>query len=495
MEGRATIAEEERSGTGPYVTLVEVAAGGMGRVDVALRVEGEFRRLYAIKRLHPHLREDPEFRQMFVEEARVAGLVRHPNVVSVLDVGVDAAGPYLVMDYIDGVSLSRLTSFVAASDRGLPMQVALRIAIDVARGLHAIHEARGHDGQLLHLVHRDLSPQNVLVAYAGVASITDFGIAKAVGQSQKTSTGVLKGKISYMSPEQLRFEALDRRSDLFAFGIVLYEMLAGHRLYRNGGNEGAQRILHEPPPDLGDARPDAPPALVELVFELLAKHPDERPPTAAAVARRLERVLAQLVVREPTIELGSYVEGMTEQVREEQHAAIRAATSRLAKSSAAWSGVSAIPISVDVSLTGLPLAEASTVVGKIRTKRTIIHRRAMIIAGVIASTSLLAVAAMAWWARDAPSESLLPSVTPSVATVTAAAPPTTPPPRASEQAGEAEVAATVIAQEVEQAEEVEPEAEPSLPRRPRTLRRVRPRSAAQEAQPAFRPGDRVGWEE
>jgi serine/threonine-protein kinase len=408
MEGRATIAEEERSGTGPYVTLVEVAAGGMGRVDVALRVEGEFQRLYAIKRLHPHLREDPDFRQMFIEEARVAGLVRHPNVVSVLDVGVDSAGPFLVMDYIDGVSLSRLISFLAESERGLPMQVALRIAIDVARGLHAIHEARGHDGQLLRLVHRDLSPQNVLVAYAGVASITDFGIAKAVGQSQRTSTGILKGKISYMSPEQLRFEELDRRSDLFAFGVMLYEMLAGYRLYRNSGNEGAQRILHEPPPDLGDVRPDAPPALVELIFELLAKHPDERPPTAGVVARRLERILAQLVVREPTIELGSYVEGMTEQVREEQHAAIRDATSRLAKSSAAWNGISSIPISIELSLSGVSNDNTLTTVAKGRATR-LFSKRNIIATGAILSTTLLVVAGMSWW-MSGPSEASVPPV-------------------------------------------------------------------------------------
>jgi eukaryotic-like serine/threonine-protein kinase len=276
-----------------YRGLYRLAVGGMGQVDLAVRREGSFERLFAIKRLRPELSSEPEVREMFLDEARIAGLLRHPNVVSVVDVGEDGNGPFAVMEFVEGISIAQLLS--RRDIHPLPMALALGIAREVAEGLHAAHELLGADGTPLELVHRDVSPQNVLLGFDGIARVTDFGIAKALGRVAKTSTGVLKGKLGYISPEQLRFEEPDRRADLFALGVVLFELLTGQRLYRSReGTDGPRRILTEPPPDLADYRDDAEPELVGLLFELLAKDRDARPPTARHVARRLEALLATL---------------------------------------------------------------------------------------------------------------------------------------------------------------------------------------------------------
>ncbi len=281
--------------TGGYRRIGELAAGGMGTVSLCVKHAGRFERLYAVKRLHPHLRRDDAMRRMFLDEARVAGLVRHANVVSVLDVGEDDEGPFLVMDYVEGTALSRFIRHHIEHGRSIPVVVCAQIVAQAARGLHAAHELVDPDGQLLHLVHRDVSPSNILLGIDGVVRVTDFGVAKALGRSTHTSTGLLKGKVGYMAPEHLRFEPLDRRTDLFALGVVLVEALIRRRLYSaTDAAAAARRVLHEPPPDLGDERPEVPPALVELTYELLAKDPADRPATAAEVADRLDEIVAEL---------------------------------------------------------------------------------------------------------------------------------------------------------------------------------------------------------
>jgi eukaryotic-like serine/threonine-protein kinase len=244
-------------------------------------------------------------RTMFLEEARLAGLIHHPNVVAVSEVREDVEGPYLVMDFVEGVSASKLLHHARATEP-LPMQVAIRIAIDVAHGLHAAHEARSAEGEPLELVHRDVTPGNVLVGFDGVARLGDFGVARAMGRSAKTRTGVLKGKLGYLSPEQLQFEEPTRQSDLFALGIVLYELLSATRLYESD-NAGARRILKEPPPDVRNTRPEVPAEVAELVLSMLAKTPSRRPATAADVARTLERALADLVVNEGALGVAAFV--------------------------------------------------------------------------------------------------------------------------------------------------------------------------------------------
>ena len=301
-------------GLSGYEDILPIASGGMGRVDLAVRTEGSFQRLYAVKRLHPSL-DDPEFREMFLDEGRLAGLIRHANVVSVLDVGADDSGPYLVMEYVDGVPLSRLLKDTHVRGTKLPLQIACRLLIDVAHGLHAAHELTTLEGDSLRLVHRDVSPQNILIGFDGVARVTDFGVAKPLGLAtrNKTATGMLKGKLGYMSPEQLQFLDIDQRSDLFSLGVLLYETVAGSRLYN--GETGPRRILHDPIPDLGDARAGLPPALVELCFRLLAKSPEQRPATALDVAEALEDILANLVNDEGPITIASHLDGQYSDTR------------------------------------------------------------------------------------------------------------------------------------------------------------------------------------
>lgn len=314
----------ESSSIRSYTRIFQLAKGGMGTVDLVVLQGHGFQRLFVAKRLHDSMRDDETFRAMFLDEARVAGLIRHANVVSVLDAGEDDDGPYLFMDYVEGVTLGMFIQRHIETNEPIPLQLCVEICSQIAEGLHAAHELVGPDGERLELVHRDVSPQNVLVGYDGVCRVTDFGIAKALGQSQKTATGVFKGKLGYMSPEQLRFEKIDRRSDLFALGVLLYELVTQRRLYRNrDDDDGPFRILNEPPPDLGVEREGVPPALTELGFELLAKRRDARPATAREVAKRLDEIRAELVAIEGPSELRDSLERHFSEQRSAEQTRIR----------------------------------------------------------------------------------------------------------------------------------------------------------------------------
>ncbi len=308
----------------------------MGRVDLAMRQVGRFRRFYAIKHLHPHLTRDPHARAMLIEEGRIGGLLSHPNVVAIQDVGEDAQGPFLVMDYVEGLSLGAVQQLAEAKDISLPVDLSLSVAMAIAWGLHAIHTARDPEGQLLGLVHRDLSPRNVLVGYDGSVRVTDFGLAKAKDREIRTTTGVLKGTIGYLAPERLRFEEPDPRSDLFSLGVILYELLAGERLYAGGGTEAARDILQGAPPDIGELRLDAPPALTALLFRLLARARDDRPSSAAAVAGALESMLAELRPdlddEEGAADIGTFLEHIARERRRAERRWVEEAVTRLRES-------------------------------------------------------------------------------------------------------------------------------------------------------------------
>lgn len=304
-----------------YTELEPLASGGMGSVTLCVGEGAEgFRRIYARKRIHAEFATEPEFRQMFVQEAKLAAAVRHANVVSVLDVGEDPDGVYLVMEYIEGVSLAAMLAALAKQGERLPIQIAVRVLRDVAAGLLAIHSATDEHGRPLEIVHRDISPQNVLVGIDGVARVADFGVAKAAYLSGRTASGVLKGKLGYAAPEQLRFEPVDHRCDLFSFGVVCWETLTSERLYQ--GREGARAILSEPPPDLADER-DVPDELAALLFWLLAKEPSARPESAEPVIEVLERVLASLVSDEGAFDVRSFVRTRFEDSSRERRERIR----------------------------------------------------------------------------------------------------------------------------------------------------------------------------
>lgn len=277
-----------------YRPLFPLARGGLGEVTLVLRSEGDFKRLYAMKRLHRRFALDEDINRMFLAEARLAGLLRHSNIVSVLDVGCDEDGPYLVMELVEGITVADLLKKHAAKAELIPLAVVLEIVMQACRGLDALHQLRALDGSALHIVHRDVSPQNLLLGYDGVVQLTDFGIAKDLSAGQNTTTGVLRGKSGYMSPEQVRMEPLSFRSDLFSLGVVLWELLSGERLY--GGTQSekspARQIMEDVPADPIEFRSDVSPELSEVVFDLLAKEPEHRPESARSVVDRLGGILA-----------------------------------------------------------------------------------------------------------------------------------------------------------------------------------------------------------
>jgi hypothetical protein len=284
---------EEGQGAGPgrvvgrYLLCDEIAAGGMATVHLG-RLLGPvgFSRTVAIKRLHPYFARDPEFVAMFLDEARLAARIRHPNVVSTLDVVVLQGELFVVMDYVHGEALSKMVRASGA----VPPSIAASIMAGVLYGLHAAHEAKNDDGSPLHIVHRDVSPQNILVGSDGSARVVDFGVAKAVGRLQTTREGALKGKIAYMSPEQVSSDTVDRRTDVYAASVVFWEMLTGKRLYQ-ADNEVRiiQRILTgtvEPPSKLAAV----PRELDQLVMKGLSRDPNDRFATAWEMAEQIQRV-------------------------------------------------------------------------------------------------------------------------------------------------------------------------------------------------------------
>jgi eukaryotic-like serine/threonine-protein kinase len=275
---------------GRYELLLELASGGMGAVYVGRqRGAAGFERLVAIKRMHPHLVQNQDLVLAFHEEARIASMIRHPNVVTVVDVYEDGGEHLLVMELIDGVAAASIVNEARKRNLRLPRPVVLRIVLDALAGLHAAHDLVGMDGRPLQVVHRDVSPQNILVGSDGTVHITDFGIARAIERAVHTATGELKGKLRYMAPEQALGGGIDRRTDVFAMGIVAWEMLSGER-YHRGENDldvlrAAADASYRP---LSSVDPATPAPLENILARALAPHPDHRFPTAAAFAQALE---------------------------------------------------------------------------------------------------------------------------------------------------------------------------------------------------------------
>ncbi len=275
------------------------------------RLEGVagFQRLCAIKRLHPHLANEAEFVDMFLDEARLAARIHHPNVVSILEVGTSDQGYYLVMEYIEGDTAARLLARCTQTGGHIPPASAVRIALDTLFGLHAAHELTDDAGLPLHIVHRDVSPQNILVGIDGVSRITDFGVAHAATRLSSTRTGQLKGKLAYMAPEQARGVPVDRRADVFAMGVVLWELLAGKRLFKAGNDaETLHRILFAPIPTPRDAGIDIPIPLQAVCMRALARETADRYASAAEFADDLERVARSASMLSTTREIASYVD-------------------------------------------------------------------------------------------------------------------------------------------------------------------------------------------
>jgi serine/threonine-protein kinase len=239
--------------------------------------------------MHPHLAEDPDFVTMFLDEARMAANIRHPNVVPTLDVAEENGQLFLIMEYVEGLSLHAMKRALKKQNGSVPLPIALRIALDMLAGLHAAHELTSSDGAPMKLVHRDVSPQNVLVGVDGVSRIMDFGIARAEIRITATQGAQVKGKTSYMAPEQIRAQPIDRRCDVYAAGIVAWELITGERLFR-ADNEGTlvQLVLEGATRPPSAINPAVTPEIDAAIMRALELWPAERSPTAADFAEALE---------------------------------------------------------------------------------------------------------------------------------------------------------------------------------------------------------------
>jgi serine/threonine protein kinase len=271
-----------------YRPILKIASGGMGAVYVGFHTGAAgFHRPVAIKRAHPHLLEDQEFRDMLVTESRLASLVRHPNVAGVCDVEEVNGELLLILDYIEGASLFELMN----GPTPLPPALALRIVLDVCQGLAALHSATDAKGNRLGLVHRDVSPHNILVGLDGVARITDFGIAKAVEAAVSMTNG-LRGKPGYMAPEYIKTRVATCAADIFGLGVVAWEAISRKRLFKVASDlETLDRVCNATIPPPSSAEDELPPEIEAVILQAIARSPQERHATTADFATKLELAL------------------------------------------------------------------------------------------------------------------------------------------------------------------------------------------------------------
>lgn len=296
-ESHSSISGDQRVGN--YRLCFELASGGMATVYLARALgPAGIERIAAIKRIHPHLAKQRSFVEMFLDEARIVSQITHVNVCSVVDFGEANGEYYIAMEYLVGETFSKVIRMLRKTKspellESLPM-IAAKLIADVCEGLHAAHELRDARGELMGVVHRDVSPQNLFVTYDGVAKIMDFGVALARERLHQTVTGQVKGKHAYMAPEQLGGATIDRRADVFSLGVVFWELLALRHLFkRDTEAKTILNVLNSPIPKPSQVRPGIPRILDDIVLKALARDPDERYPTARDFGRDVMKALAR----------------------------------------------------------------------------------------------------------------------------------------------------------------------------------------------------------
>ena len=297
---------------GKYELLEVLGRGGMAVVHLA-RGAGPagFCRLFAVKTIHDQFAEEQDFIRMFLDEARLAGRIHHPNAVPVLDVGTDRDRHFIAMDYVNGENLFAMLKQAATAGERLPISLVLMALEGIGEALHAAHELTGRNGEPLEVVHRDVSPHNILIGYDGIARITDFGVAKAADRLTHTDSGFFKGKLAYMAPEQLEGTPIDRRVDIFTLGIVLWECLAGQPLFRRDTRSltlHALSALDIPP--IRSIRPDVPEALATVTATALAGDPKARYGTAREMTQAMRAVAATHGLLAAPADLEQYMQSL-----------------------------------------------------------------------------------------------------------------------------------------------------------------------------------------
>lgn len=298
---------EDVTRIGPYTLVKKIGRGGMAEMFLAeyAREDG-FRRKVAIKKVLPHLTENQYYIKMFIREARLAALLRHPNIVQITDYGNFQNAYFIVMEYINGMNLSEI---MEKREKELPMDLCIFIGMKISAGLQYSHtklDEKSHEP--LNIVHRDISPHNIMISFDGEVKIADFGIAKTESDPSLTKTGVIKGKLQYMPPEQVLSEKIDSRADIYSMGVTLYELLAGRHMYQFKSDiDAIQSILKAKIPQLIDTRPDIPENLNRIVMRCLAKDKKERYQTARETLRDLLRLKKELNITVDTQYLADFM--------------------------------------------------------------------------------------------------------------------------------------------------------------------------------------------
>ncbi len=298
-----------------YRVTQRLESGGMAEVfrGEATSVAG-FKKQVAIKRVLPHLASNEKFIKMFLDEARLSARLSHANIVQVFDIGRVEGTYFIVMEYIDGVNLKAVVEYLRARSEPVSVALAVHVTVKVCEGLHYAHELTDTDGHPLHIVHRDISPPNVLISKRGEVKIVDFGLAKAAHSVEKTEPGVVKGKFSYLAPETALGQEADSQADIYAVGIMLWEMLAGRKLYQGETDyQTVQMVQRSQVPSLRDLNPDVPEALERILMKALAREKAQRYRTAQHMGVELERFLAQNRMFASAFDLGELVGRVAEE--------------------------------------------------------------------------------------------------------------------------------------------------------------------------------------
>ena len=303
---------------GHYDVLAVLGKGGAGEVSLAVSRSDDFRKLVVLKTLHQEFEDDPDSVESFMDEARLAARLQHPNIVQTFEVGVAQDNHFIAMDYLEGIPLNRLLSRLTRRDRNVAPDTAAFIAREVLAGLHYAHELESYDGTPLSIVHRDVSPSNIFVSWDGVVRLIDFGIAKAAMRRSNTDSGVIKGKFAYIAPEQVTGGDVDRRADIYSLGVVLWEMLSGRRLRPHDNDVlTLQALVQGDTPSIQESNPQVDDTLAAIVHRALRPDASERYASADAMVGALDTWLAQratLVVKEDVAALiGDTFQGEREQ--------------------------------------------------------------------------------------------------------------------------------------------------------------------------------------
>ena len=328
---------------GRYELLLPIAQGGMATVWAA-RQKGSrgFQKTVAIKTMLPSLSEDPQFEQMFLDEAALAAKIHHPNVAEILDLGEEEDILYIVMEWIDGEALSTITKQAKKLNVTIQHHIALKAISQACLGLHAAHELKDDEGEPLQLVHRDVSPQNILVTYDGIVKLVDFGVAKAMGRAGgETTAGQLKGKVPYMSPEQARGGTIDRRTDIFAMGIVLYKMTTSlHPFLGENDLVTMKNIIGRPVPSPRLKNAQFPIELEQVILKCLQKEPDKRYQTMLELHQAIEKVQVAMGTAVVDDDVGSFVRSLLGDRGQKRRLALRDAVRSLDERASAPSSTS-----------------------------------------------------------------------------------------------------------------------------------------------------------